>query len=109
MAYRKIYTEIEQAKVNGIGKRMRIIREMKGLTIEQVGKKLGCSKQYVSVIESTNRLSVGTLLAVCRILGTTPNVLLGYDPAIDNLMSDIETLKAKFFSKFEGTNYDTKH
>ena len=46
MSKRKICAEVDEKKIHGLGKKIRTIREYKGLTLEEFGKKLGCSKQF---------------------------------------------------------------
>lgn len=94
---KKLYTETDEKKVRGIGRRVRIIREMKGLTLEEFGKRLGCSKQFISAFESKNTISIGTMVAVCRVLEITPNTLLGYDTELEELLAKIDEAKEKFF------------
>ena len=102
MGKRKIYAEVDEKKVRGIGKKIRTIREFKGLTLEQFGKELGCSKQFAQYLENANNMTLGSLVAICRILEVTPNTLLGYDAELEKFMGEIETAKEKFFSKYMG-------
>ena len=100
MAKRKIYAEVDEKKLHGIGKKIKTIREYKGLTIEQFGKKLGCSKQFAHYLGGTDNMTLCTLIAICRVFEVTPNTLLGYDAELENFMREIETVKENFFSKY---------
>ena len=100
MSKRKIYAEVDEKRLRGIGKKIKMIREYKGLTVDQFGKKLGCSKQFAHYIEGTDNMTLSTLIAVCRVLEVTPNTLLGYDAELENFMREIETVKENFFSKY---------
>ena len=104
MAKRKLYSQTDEDRINRIGERIRTIRKLKGLTVENLSEKLGCTKQFISVLETSNRLSVGTLIALCRVLETTPNILLGYDTKLENVLDEIEKLKCCFFKKTEDDN-----
>ena len=83
MAKRKIYAEVDEKKIHGIGEKIKTIRELKGLTLEQFGKKLGCSKQFAHYLENADNMTLGSLIAICRVLEVTPNTLLGYDAELD--------------------------
>lgn len=102
---RKVFTEVDEAKVIGIGKRVKIVREYRGLTLEEFGKKLGCTKQFVNQFESKQCMSIGTLVAVCRVLEVTPNTLLGYDTKLEKFLDEVEKAKAKFFAE-QGVNHE---
>ena len=99
MAKRKIYAEVDEKILSQIGLRIQTIRKIKGLTLEQFSKKLGCSKQFAQHLETANNMTLGTLIAICRVLEITPNTLLGYDAELENFVREIETVKEKFFSK----------
>lgn len=100
MAKRKIYAEVDEKKIHGIGKKIKTIREYKGLTLEEFGKKLGCSKQFAQYLENADNMTLGSLIAICRVLEVTPNTLLGYDAELENFMREIEIAKEKFFGKY---------
>ena len=100
MPKRKIYAEVDEKRILGISEKIKIIREFKGLTLEQFGKKLGCSKQFAQHLECADNITLGSLIAVCRVLEVTPNTLLGYDAELEKLMREINTAKEKFFSKY---------
>ena len=100
MAKRKIHAEVDEKKLSQIGLKIQTIRKIKGLTLEQFSKSLGCSKQFVQHLETANNMTLGTLIAICRVLEITPNTLLGYDAELENFVREIETVKEKFFSKY---------
>lgn len=60
-----------------VGENIRAIRTAQGLTLEQVGKSLGVSKQFVFQLEQGTRLpNVRQILEICNILRCTPNDIL---------------------------------
>ena len=60
-----------------VGENIRAIRTAQSLTLEQVGKSLGVSKQFVSQLEKGLRtLNLSQLLEICDILRCTPNDIL---------------------------------
>ena len=100
MARRKIHAEVDEKKLDGLGKKIKMVREFKGLTLEEFGKKLGFSRQYAQYLENANNMTLSSLIAICRVLEVTPNALLGYDAELENFMREIETAKEKIFSKY---------
>lgn len=98
---RRLYTEMDEIRIKEIGTRVRTVRELKGLTLDEFGRKLGCTKQFVCAFESKTHMSIGTLLACCRVLEVTPNTLLGYDTKLERFLSDVEKAKAKFCAEQE--------
>lgn len=100
MAKRKIHAEVDEKKLNGLGKKIKMVREFKGLTLEEFGKKLGFTRQYAQYLENADNMTLASLIAICRVLEVTPNTLLGYDAELENFMREIETAKEKFFSKY---------
>lgn len=70
-----------------IGARLRHIRNVRGLTQEDLGKVVGVSFQQIQKYErGTNRISSSTLILLARKLDVSPSELLGEGtraPAID--------------------------
>lgn len=60
-----------------IGKRVRHRREAAGLSQDQLAEKLGLSKNHISSIEcGKSLLTTKRLLALCEVLGGTPDYYL---------------------------------
>lgn len=60
-----------------VGENIRAIRTAQGLTLEQVGKSLGVSKQFILQLEKGLRTpNLSQLLEICDILCCTPNDIL---------------------------------
>lgn len=56
---------------------MRDIRLQNGMTLEELGDRLGKSKQYMSELERGNiRLTYEMAVAIARVFGTTPDDFL---------------------------------
>ena len=70
-----------------IGARLRHIRNVRGLTQEDLGRGVGVSFQQIQKYErGTNRISTSTLILLARKLDVSPGELLGQGdraPAID--------------------------
>lgn len=70
-----------------IGERLKQKRREKRLTLEQVGKLIGVSKQTVQRYESGEIINIPLtrLSEIARVLGTTPGYLMGWESEdIDN-------------------------
>lgn len=60
-----------------IGERVRAIREDHNMTLEELGNKVGKSKQWLSELERGNiRLSYGMSILISRVFNNTPDVFL---------------------------------
>ncbi len=71
------------SSVETMGDRIRLLRQAKTLTQEQLGERIGVSKVAVSQWEtgSTSNIRLKTFLALCDELGTSPHYLIfGPDP-----------------------------
>jgi transcriptional regulator with XRE-family HTH domain len=69
-------TEEEDLKINKrIGERLRIVRQVKGFSLKEIGKILGMTGQQVQKYEAgKNRISIGKLM----IISETLNVPLSF-------------------------------
>jgi transcriptional regulator with XRE-family HTH domain len=66
-----------------LGDRLRIERERRGLTLDQLAELADLSKPYLSRLESGERQpAIGTLLILARSLGVTAASLLGEDEQV---------------------------
>ena len=64
------------------GERLKELRTLRGLSQEELGKRLGVSKQTVSNWEIENVTpALDMFLNIVNYFHTTPNYLLGYDAA----------------------------
>lgn len=63
-----------------LGKRIKLLREQRGLLQEQLANRVGVKKQSVSNWENGNAMpSMNMFLRLVEFFNTTPNYLLGYD------------------------------
>ena len=89
------------------GERLKRLRQLKNLSQEELGKRLGVSKQTVSNWEIENVTpSLDMFENIVRLFDTTPNYLLGYEvyvgldvtgldvKEVEHLAMIIEDLKA---------------
>ncbi len=70
-----------------IGERLKLKRREKHMTLEQVGKLIGVSKQTVQRYEAAKieNIPLSRLEELARVLGTTPGYLMGWESEdIDN-------------------------
>jgi transcriptional regulator with XRE-family HTH domain len=66
-----------------IGARLRVARLAAGMSQSILAKQLGVSFQQIQKYEKgTNRLSGGTVMAVCKALKLEPNYLLGWNSTV---------------------------
>lgn len=77
-----------------VGRRIRLLRVERGFSQEDLGEQLGISFQQVQKYEKgANRLSVGRLADIAKLLKTTPHELMGWDSKIAVLPIDVDTYK----------------
>jgi transcriptional regulator with XRE-family HTH domain len=75
-----------------VGRRVRMLRIERGLSQDSMGEHIGVSFQQIQKYEKgTNRLSVGRLSAVAKLLKTTPHDLMGWDSKTNVIPIDIKT------------------
>lgn len=66
----------ENIRVGGL---LQAARKSKGITQDELAKKIGMAKNHISAIErGAHKASIDTLLGYCKILEYTPNEILGY-------------------------------
>lgn len=78
------------------GQRVKALRIKMGLTQKQLAEKAKMSQQGVWVIETDKTLKSGSLIAIAKVLGTTPHELLTGRPA----PSDTLELNAEYLELF---------
>lgn len=86
--------------ISFIGKRLRLIRELKGLTVEAIAQKIGVRKQYVSAVEFGVIPSLRYLIKFSREFDVSPNIIFGYDDNFEKKLKEIEKLKLEAFKCF---------
>lgn len=86
--------------ISFIGKRLRLIRELKGLTVEAIAEKIGVRKQYVGAVEFGVIPSLRYLIKFSRELDVSPNIIFGYDDNFEKKIKEIEKLKLEAFKDF---------
>jgi transcriptional regulator with XRE-family HTH domain len=71
------------------GEKIRLVREMRGFSQENVAAKLGIAQNAYSRIETNQtRLESGMLVKIAEVLGVSPMDILSSQPAIINLQSN---------------------
>jgi len=78
------------------GERLKELRILKGLSQDELGKRLGVSKQAISNWEIENVTpALDMFQSVANFFHVTPNYLLGYD---EHMKLDVEGLKEREIS-----------
>lgn len=74
------YTAEDWASVQPLlGRKIKALRELNGLTQREVAERIGRGQAFVVCVEHGNSLvSLPILLRLCHALGCTPNDLLGW-------------------------------
>lgn len=69
-----------------IGQIIRTLRTTAGISQEKLGEELGITFQQIQKYEKgLNRLSVSSFITICKVIGVTPNDVLGqYFPDVPN-------------------------
>jgi transcriptional regulator with XRE-family HTH domain len=64
-----------------VGRRLRELRLQRGISLVELGRRIGVSFQAVQKYESASmRISASTLYRICQIFGVTPNYFFeGFD------------------------------
>lgn len=78
-----------------IGKNIRALRQLQGVTQTKLAERVGVASAYISQIESTIRVpSVRVAHRIAEALGTTVGALLGETPdsGIDGRLSKLEQI-----------------
>jgi transcriptional regulator with XRE-family HTH domain len=81
--------------MNSIGKNIRILRQMQGVTQTRLAELVGVAPAYISQIESMIRVpSVKVTHRIAEALGTTVGTLLGENPegAVEGRLSKMEQI-----------------
>lgn len=67
--------------MEGFGKRLRARAKELELSDSEVARRLGLGQsRYAHYVNGTREPDHGTLVRICHLLATTPNVLLGFEP-----------------------------
>lgn len=78
-----------------IGRNIRALRQLLGVTQTKLAGKVGCAPAYISQIESMSRMpSVRVTHRIAEALGTTVGTLLGESPdsTLEGRLSKVEQL-----------------
>ena len=79
-----------------ISNRIRAYRMERNMSQEELGDKLGISFQQIQKYEKgVNRLSVGRMVEICKVLQMTPHELIGWEKSTQKIggLIDPETFK----------------
>lgn len=60
------------------GQRIKDLREQRGITLEELGKKIGITRQAVHSLETRDNIGLATMRKVADALGTHPAYLMGF-------------------------------
>lgn len=88
-----------------LGDRVRLAREKKSLTQEQLAEEIGVSNNYISNIECNHSIpSLDTLVKICNVLGVTPDYVL-----LDSLYKSTEYLRDDIAEMLKNCSSKTMH
>jgi Predicted transcriptional regulators len=84
--------------MSGFGERLRIARKASGLTLEQLGEKLGSSKAYVWQLENKTEASPSgeLLMKLCAALDKQPSYFLDASMKSADDLAESDVLFRKF-------------
>lgn len=70
--------ELKELSIRAMGRRIRVIRERKDITREELAEKMGISAAFISDVEYGNKgMSIKNLYLLSQLLGVTAEYLLG--------------------------------
>ena len=88
-----------------IARRVKEVRESKGLSQEQLSESSGIHQSTISQYEAGNiTLSLLTVMSVCDGLGCTVDYLLGRDAEYA-----VDSLRGRLFKAFSGMSAESQH
>lgn len=68
-----------------VGRAIRDAREVKQMSLAELGKQIGVGQSQVSRIETFGKLALGRLRRIARVLDTKTDVLVRYAEALDQM------------------------
>jgi transcriptional regulator with XRE-family HTH domain len=89
-----------------LGRKIKAHRKQKGMTLDQLAAKTGCSKSYIWELENKDapHPSAEKMFAIARALAVTPEFLLEETQAI----ADDAVLDEAFFRKYQSMPVETR-
>lgn len=88
-----------------IGKRIKILRTEKGITLDQLAKQTGFTKGYLSKVEKSEKSPpVSTLGRIASTLGTTISALLGEENNVSSSICIVKKGERPLFTR-DGTAF----
>lgn len=86
--------ELKELNIKAMGRRIRVIRESKNLTREELAEKMDISPTFISDVEYGNKgISIKNLYLLSQLLGVTAEYLLG--GVLYDLDKDEESMKVR--------------
>jgi transcriptional regulator with XRE-family HTH domain len=93
--------------MDGVGGRLRSRAVELGLSDAEVARRAGLtSTRYGHYVTDTREPDLATLVRICRVLGTTPDELLGFDRAEQDELAERRRSVAGFAEIMDGSTLD---
>lgn len=75
--------------MDGLGEKLRQRARELGLSDTEVARRLGLSQsRYANYVVDKREPDLATLTRICRVLGTTPDLLLGFGASVETTSED---------------------
>ena len=88
-----------------LGSRLRDYRQLKNLTQEELAECVNLSNVYISHIErGLTKTSLGTLVRICNVLSTTPDMLL-----FDSLEVNSRAATDEYFHRIDACSVEDRN
>lgn len=98
-----IVVEVDNMSLNGLGSRIRKLRQDRNITQEQLAEMVDISVNFMSLIENGRNMSVETLVKIANSLGVTVDCLLS-----DAVEMNDDVISAQIVQNLSALNEDEK-
>lgn len=91
-----------------IGERLKTARELRRITLEQAGEKVGVHKSTVLRWENgeTKKINLTIIESLAKFYSVNPAWLMGHDVPMDREMNDNDTLKNVRMASYNGVDVE---
>lgn len=91
-----------------IGERMKLARELKKITLEQAGEKVGVHKSTVLRWENgeTKKINLTIIESLAQFYSVNPSWLMGYDVPMEREINNTDSLKDVRMASYNGVDIE---
>lgn len=91
-----------------IGERMKLARELKKITLEQAGEKVGVHKSTVLRWENgeTKKINLTIIESLAQFYSVNPSWLMGHDVPMEREMNNADSLKDVRMASYNGVDVE---